>query len=159
MYVSAQQLQAEDGEQALLVETNARMAECLAWSGRVTEALDTADKVVVDAASVDGGAGQLPLLHRVRAMALAACDQRAEAIAAAAASLEAGLERDAPHERAWTLDVMLAVSGVADPELTRQRDALADQLGMVALPPAVAGRPADAIVVPELSGSTGLRSS
>lgn len=159
MYVSAQQLQAEDGEQALLVETNARMAECLAWSGRVTEALDTADRVVIEAASVDGGAGQLPLLHRVRAMALAACDHRDEALAAAEASLAAGLERDAPHERAWTLDVMLAVSGVADPELIRQRDALADQLGIVTLPPAVAGRPADAIVVPELSGSTGLRSN
>src|SRR5205823_14401092 len=75
MYLSAQQLQSEDGEQALLVETRARMAECLAWSGRVTEALQAATDALTTAATVEGASAQVALLHRARAIALAALDR------------------------------------------------------------------------------------
>ena len=150
LYLSARRLQAEDGEQALLVETNARMAECLVWCGRPAEALEMADKALAATASVDGAAAQVPLLQRVRAMALAALDREDEATAAAADSLAASLERDAPHERVWTLNVVLALATSPDHELIEQRDALADQLGIVDLPPAVAGTPVDTVVVPDL---------
>lgn len=149
MYLSARRLMVEDGEQVPLVETNARMAECLAWSGRAGEALDLADTVVASAVSVPGAAVQLPLLHRVRAMALASLGRRPEARTAAELSLAAALERDAPHERVWTLDVLSALGEHVDARLIEERDTMAAALGMVALPPAVAGEPPETVVVPD----------
>jgi tetratricopeptide (TPR) repeat protein len=143
VYLSARRLQAEDGEHGLLLETDARIAECLAWAGQPDQALERAQATLATAAGADGAAGLLPLLHRVRAVALAGLGRHDEAVTAAGASVAAAVGRDAPHERAWTLDVMLAVDPAAGPDVRQQRDALAQRLGIVAFPPAVAGIPGE----------------
>ena len=154
MYLSARRLQAEDGEHALLLETNARVAECLVWCGRMQEALDTADRGVASAATVDGGGALLPLLHRVRSMAFAALGESGAAVQAARESLAAALDRDAPHELVWTLDVLLRVDPAAGRAEAEQRDVHVARLGIVALPIACAGRSAEVLVLPDLDAPT-----
>jgi class 3 adenylate cyclase/tetratricopeptide (TPR) repeat protein len=145
LYSSARRLQHEDGEQSLLLETDARIAECLAWCGRSSEALERAQATLATVSGVRGAGGLLPLLHRVGALALSQLGRHDEALQEVAAALAAAEARDLPHEVAWTLDLLLALDPPA--AVRERRNALAQQLGFTAFPPRVAS--AVEIVLPD----------
>ena len=133
-----------DGEQAEVVETDARIAECLALRGEFDAALVAADDALAKASAGPGLPPQIPLLQRVRGFALFAERDVDGALAALDASLSAARERNARHEIAWTLHALAAVHAAlpgaepanAEPladDAAAERVALFDQLGIVAV--------------------------
>ncbi len=123
------------GEQAELLETDARLAECLLLRGDFDEALRAADSALQRVASMSGLLAQIPSLQRVRGLALAYLGHRENAFDALRISLQAARERSALHEVAWTLDALLmarARAGLAsDDVMSAERARLFDQLGIV----------------------------
>ncbi|MDQ1680540.1 MAG: hypothetical protein QOI42_1399, partial [Frankiaceae bacterium] len=135
-YAAARALQKADGEQTLLLETDVRIAECIAWQGAYGAALQAAGEVLVAIAGAPGASGLLPQAHRVHGLALAGLGDLGGAEAAVRAGIAAARERRAPHEVAWSLDVLLTVidaAGAPDASVAAERDAIAGQLGIVDL--------------------------
>ena len=121
-----------DGEHAEVLETDARIAECLVLQGRAATALDAADAAIGRAASLAGSGAQLPLLHRVRGLALAQLGDLRLARAALDESLRIAQSRNALHEVAWTLDALIqTASGDPDQDWVREHDLLVQRLGIV----------------------------
>ena len=77
------------GAHEKLLEATARKAECLLLSDEVTAALAVADEGLVQARSLGGVPAQIPLLQRVRGVALARMDRRDGARRALEESLSA----------------------------------------------------------------------
>lgn len=124
-----------DGEHAEVLETDARLAECLLLQGNASLALDAANAGLARAPSAAGVLPQVPLLQRVRGVALAQLGRYDDAFAALDASLSAAEERRARHEVAWTLAAFVAARRAAgqpaDDALTGRRAELFSQLGIV----------------------------
>jgi tetratricopeptide (TPR) repeat protein len=150
-YAAARTLQVADGEQVLLLETDVRIAECLAWQGMYGAALQAAADALARLESVHGASGLVPLVHRVRGLALGGLGDVGGGMAALRSSISAARERSAPHEVAWGLDVLLMLAdaasdgsaGSADADgagspagadADAERLALADMLGITAFP-------------------------
>ena len=89
----------DDGE---MLETDARIAECLVFQGSSERALERADRGLRDARALGGVPAQLPLLHRARGYALVQLGRFDEARAALTASMEAAQARQAEFETALT---------------------------------------------------------
>jgi class 3 adenylate cyclase/tetratricopeptide (TPR) repeat protein len=131
-YAQAREGFVGDGEHAEVLETDARIAECLVLQGRSAAALEAADVAIQRAAGLAGSGAQLPLLHRVRGLALAQLGDLGRSRAALVESLRIARSRDALHEVAWTLDALIqTTAGDAEPDWVRERDALVERLGMV----------------------------
>jgi predicted ATPase/class 3 adenylate cyclase len=132
-----------DGEQAEVVETDARIAECLALRGDFAAALRAADDALAKASAGPGLPPQIPLLQRVRGFALFAEGDASGAFAALDASLSAARERNARHEIAWTLHALSTVRALAGSapvgaellsgDAAAERVALFEQLGIAAV--------------------------
>jgi len=128
-----------DGEQAEVVETDARVAECLLLAGRPGEALDAVDRVL---AEVPPGRraelGQLALLQRVRALALGAQGRRGDALAGLEQSVATARTRGATYDLAWGLRALRdlhASAGTPAPDgVAEEQAALFARLGVVAEP-------------------------
>jgi class 3 adenylate cyclase/tetratricopeptide (TPR) repeat protein len=128
-----------DGEAAEVLESDARIAECLLLQGDFRSALATADAALNTASTIGSLLPQVPLLQRVRGLALAGTDESDDALVVLDASLASARARTARHEIAWTLQAIEHVrvtAGMAppSPELIAERAALFDQLGIVAVP-------------------------
>jgi class 3 adenylate cyclase/tetratricopeptide (TPR) repeat protein len=140
-----------DGEQSELLESDARIAEALLLQGSYVASLDAADEAMTRASSNSAVLPQIPLLQRVRGLALAALGDRDEAQAALEASLVSARERHASHEIAWTLHALNALHDVhgfrsADPAMVAEQAALLEQLGIVTIAgPAMTSSSASAV--------------
>ena len=86
------------GSRADALEASARMAECLLLSGESNGALDRADRSLRLAQDLGGVPPQIPLIHRVRALALARLGQTGAAGDALQQSLRAARGRGAEYE-------------------------------------------------------------
>jgi class 3 adenylate cyclase/tetratricopeptide (TPR) repeat protein len=94
------------GSHGEALDAQARMAECLLLSGKPAEALSTADDALARAQSLGGVASQLPLLQRIRGVALAHLGNARAAMDALEQSLRAARTRRAEFEIALTLRAM-----------------------------------------------------
>jgi class 3 adenylate cyclase/tetratricopeptide (TPR) repeat protein len=150
-----------DGEQVEIFETDARIAECHLLAGDGRRALDLADATLVRAAAMPGVAAQLPLLHRVRGLALGLLGDAPAAFAALDDSLATARRRDAQHEVAWTLHAQCTLaSALGAPlpsSLATERDRLFAALGVVAVadPPFTTLKPTVVRLPEPRSGSRG----
>jgi tetratricopeptide (TPR) repeat protein len=127
-----------DGEQAEVLETDARLAQCLLLQGSFAQALATADATLAVTSSGGAVLPQVPLLQRIRGVALARLGEVDAAFEAFEASLASARERRARHEIAWTLHAIAFARPAAglppiDDDLRAERDLLFTQLGIVAV--------------------------
>ena len=125
------------GSHGEALEAQARMAECLLLSGKPAEAFSTADDALARAQNLGGVASQLPLLQRVRGVALAQLGDRQAAMDALGQSLHAARTRRAEYEIALTLRVMAEYGESDDDVRAEQRRTAAvtlDKLGVVWTP-------------------------
>lgn len=134
LYTQARQGFAADGEHAEVVETDARIAECLVFRGDAQRALVATDLALARADAVDATAS-LPLLHRSRGLALVQSGDRDSGYAALQESLRIARARGAEHEAAWTLDALLSTFPDLDEQtrLADERDTLLRRLGIIAV--------------------------
>jgi class 3 adenylate cyclase/tetratricopeptide (TPR) repeat protein len=102
------------------------LAEAEAYAGDPRRALEIAERLI------DGADRALPLLHRVRAIALARVGDAAAGDALALA-LALARERDALYETALGLDLAESLWW-PDPRRTRERDVILARLGVRRLP-------------------------
>jgi tetratricopeptide (TPR) repeat protein len=94
------------GARSDVVETDARVAECVVVSGDARRALQLADDALARAAAQSASHSQAPLLERVRGWALLGLGDTTAADQAFNASLDAARRRDAVFEEAVTLDAL-----------------------------------------------------
>jgi tetratricopeptide (TPR) repeat protein len=125
-----------DGEHAEVLETDARIAECLVLQGAFADARAAADDALARASSNSAVLPQIPLLQRVRGLALANLGDVEAAVGALEASLSGAHERRARHEEAWTLHALVTLRRTIDldsvDETVEERQAaLFEQLGIV----------------------------
>ncbi len=132
---SAREDYVRDGEHGEVLETDARLAECLLLSGAFEAALSAADDALTRAAPSAAILPQVPVLQRVRGLALACLGNHPAALGSLESSLAGARERQARHEVAWGLHALLAVREAAgisgDPAIATECAALLDQLGIV----------------------------
>lgn len=126
-----------DGEHAEVLETDARLAECLVLQEEFSAALAAVDDALARASTNAGVLTQIPLLQRVRGLALAGMGDVAGGLSALEASLSGAHERRAQHEVAWTLHALIAVRRAAgmpsDEAALAEQTALFDQLGIASV--------------------------
>jgi hypothetical protein len=138
-------LYAEAGESAEAVRTHASIAECLVLEGRPEAAIELVDETRRLVAEAEGVAGVRSMLPRSRGWALLQLGRFAEARAELDESLAVGRQADpdfglksADYEVALTLDALVHLGTLTDDpalvEYARERDAIAERLGIVALP-------------------------
>jgi tetratricopeptide (TPR) repeat protein len=132
------------GAHEKLLEATARKAECLMLSGEVVEALALADDGLVQARSLGGVPAQIPLLQRVRGVALGKTGDRQAAQQALDHSLVAARARGAEYEVALSslvmAEVQIEASAADREELRRGAEATLAKLGVVS-PPDLLGSP------------------
>jgi class 3 adenylate cyclase/tetratricopeptide (TPR) repeat protein len=132
------------GAHEKLLEATARKAECLLLSGEVAAALAVADEGLVQARSLGGVPAQIPLLQRVRGVALARTDRNDSAREALEESLSAARGRGAEYEVALSSLVMAELGIDADAvdrqELRRRAEATLSKLGVVSPPDLLGAR-------------------
>ena len=98
LYDSARRYLVDAGEQAEVHLVDALRAECLALAGQSADALAAADGLLAEALAGRGLPPTVPLLHRIRAAALAALGRPAEAADALGQSVQtARRARGAPR--------------------------------------------------------------
>jgi ATP/maltotriose-dependent transcriptional regulator MalT len=126
------------GEHGELIETDARIAECLVLQGKPAEALEFVTQTLARVAATPGVAPQLPLLHRVRGYAHVQLGDLTTARVAMEESLDAARARGAEHEEALTLEALNQLDSALglpiDAAREEARAALFDRLGIVATP-------------------------
>jgi class 3 adenylate cyclase/tetratricopeptide (TPR) repeat protein len=132
----ARELSRKVGSQAEVMETDARIAECLLLGDEARAALELATRTVDRARGTDGVAAQAPMLLRVRGVALALLDRSDEAAEALEESLRTARARGAEFEVALTLQAIARTSsgphGTADIEA--EMASIVRRLGIVSLP-------------------------
>jgi hypothetical protein len=122
------------GNRGVALETGARWAEAELLAGHLDAALARADAEIAQAAAMGGGP-QLPLLHRVRGVALARAGELKRAGLALQASLDVARLRQVDFELALTLKVV-AQLGLEETELAsdaaeKESQRILDGLGVV----------------------------
>ena len=126
------------GEVGEVVETEARVAECLLFRGDGAAALAKAEEALGSAEALGREAPQGPLLHRIRGFALMQLGRLEDAATALHESLDAAERRRADYEVAFTLSALGRLArrrGEApDPDQEAKARALMDELGVVWTP-------------------------
>jgi tetratricopeptide (TPR) repeat protein len=121
-----------------VLETDARIAECLLYDGRWQEALDVIDRALEQANRVGGTTAQAPMLYRLRSWASLQAGKPSEAEADLAISLKHARARGADYEVALTLNVRSALARYqgANPEPGEEAEQheILSRLGVVYLP-------------------------
>jgi tetratricopeptide (TPR) repeat protein len=122
------------GDEPEELESDVRIAECLAMQGRAAEALELAAEAVARSETLGGPA--TPQLQRVRGCALAQLGRLAEAREALDESVAGARGREAEYEEALALQALArigAIEGSSDaPELEARSRAIFERLGVVA---------------------------
>lgn len=142
------------GSHARLLEAGARWAESRLLAGDIEGARVRAE-TELEQARVLGAVAPLPLLHRVRGVALARTGDRQGAAEALSRSLEAARSDHVDYEVALTLGVMAALGledgGRAPEDLAQESDHILRLLGVVWVPDLLAPDPGAPPVVAEPS--------
>ncbi len=138
------------GSHARSLEAGARWAECRLLAGDVEGARVRAE-TELEHARVLGAVAPLPLLYRVRGVALARAGDRHGAAEALSRSLEAARSDHVDYEVALTLGVMAALGledgGRAPEDLAQESDGILRALGVVWVPDLMAPDPGSPAVV------------
>jgi class 3 adenylate cyclase/tetratricopeptide (TPR) repeat protein len=125
------------GSHGELLETDARIAECLVLQGCAEEALERSTGALQRAASLGGVHPAVPALHRTRAYALMQMVRLDEANAALEESLRAGRRRKADYEVALTLRAALELASLQGirptPEIEDESRAILERLMVAAI--------------------------
>ena len=108
------------GAQTESLETTARMGECLLMAGEVGSALELSREALQRAETLGGVVMQLPLLHRVRGVALARHGDLESARESLLHSLGASRTRNADYDTALTLNMLIAFGLSSDTERDRE---------------------------------------
>jgi class 3 adenylate cyclase/tetratricopeptide (TPR) repeat protein len=122
------------GVQRLAFWASARIAECRLLSGEAQAALTLAEQLVDARDAVPGSNEALPLLHRVRGVALYRLGDDPLGAAAFDKSLEAAQSLGYTYETALTLRVMSHFDASRGEELLAESDALLRALGVADAP-------------------------
>jgi tetratricopeptide (TPR) repeat protein len=137
------------GAASLVLETDARIAECLLFEAKADDVLEIVDGALRRAEAMGGMGAQVAMLHRLRGYALA---QRAAFEAASAAfdqSLAIARARDAAFELALTLRAKCELAALTGdpsaPACEQESEAIFTQLDVVHVPRVPLPRPATAI--------------
>ena len=142
------------GRHARSLEAGARWAECRLLAGDVEGALIRAEAELEHARAL-GAVGPVPLLHRVRGVALARTGDRRGAAAALSQSLEAARSDHVDYEVALTLRVMadlgLHHAGQPPGDLAQEGDRILEALGVVWVPDLLTAGPDPMAVAPDPS--------
>lgn len=121
-----------------VLETDARIAECLLFGGQWEEAQEVIERALIEANQVGGTTAQAPMLYRLRSWASIQAGKPAEAAADLAISLQHGRARGADYEVALTLNVRSALVRVLgenpDPLEEAEQHEILSRLGVVFLP-------------------------
>jgi len=121
-----------------VLETDARIAECLLFGGQWQEAQEVIERALVQANQVGGTTAQAPMLYRLRSWAAIQAGKPTEAAADLAISLQHGRARGADYEVALTLNVRSALVRVLgenpDPAEEAEQHEILSRLGVVFLP-------------------------
>jgi tetratricopeptide (TPR) repeat protein len=119
-----------------VLESDARIAECLVAHGRWAQALALAETGLDHSRTFGAAPPQRALLHRVRGTALMRLGDLGAARASLEASLDAGRVRHDDYEIALTLQVMSDLAerelGERDIELDAESRSILDRLGVIA---------------------------
>ena len=127
----------EMGDDGEVLETEARIAECLMLQGDLARALAACDTALRQARALGGVPPQLPLLHRVRGWCLMRMGRVEEVDGALEESLRAARSRHAEFEIALSLYARAAlarVRGGRDEQAEHESRAILDRLGVVRVP-------------------------
>jgi tetratricopeptide (TPR) repeat protein len=132
----ARDLSREIGDQPEELETDVRIAECLAMQGLSSESLGLATEALARSEALGGPA--TPQLQRVRGSALAQLGRLLEAREALEESVVGARDREAEYEEALALQGLArigAIQGSSDaPGLEAHHRAILERLGVVAAP-------------------------
>jgi tetratricopeptide (TPR) repeat protein len=132
----ARDLNHEIGDEPEELESDVRIAECLAMQSRAAEALELATEALARSETLGGPA--TPQLQRLRGCALAQLVRLAEARQALEESVAGARGREAEYEEALALQGLArvaAIEGSSDaPELDARYRAIFERLGVVAAP-------------------------
>jgi class 3 adenylate cyclase/tetratricopeptide (TPR) repeat protein len=132
----ARDLNHEIGDEPEELESDVRIAECLAMQRRSTQALELATEALTRSETLGGPA--TPQLQRVRGCALAQLGRLSEAREALQESVAGASGREAEYEEALALQALArigAIDGSLDtPELEARYRAILERLGVVAAP-------------------------
>jgi tetratricopeptide (TPR) repeat protein len=132
----ARDLNHEIGDEPEELESDVRIAECLAMQGRSTKALELATEALGRSERLGGPA--TPQLQRVRGCALAQLGRLSEAREALEESLAGASERGAEYEEALALQGLSRIAAIEAnsdaAELEARYRAIFERLGVVAPP-------------------------
>ena len=132
----ARDLNHEIGDQPEELESDVRIAECLAMQGRASEALELATEALARSETLGGPA--TPSSNGFRGCALAQLGRLSEAREALEESVAGARGREAEYEEALALQGLArigAIEGSSDaPELDARYRAIFERLGVVAAP-------------------------
>jgi ATP/maltotriose-dependent transcriptional regulator MalT len=134
LYRAARGFYQEVGVASLEVLVDGLESECLLAEGRAGDAFTMVDGALARARRSGAMATSLPLLLRVRGLALLARGEESEGLADLHACLATARDQKAVHEVAFTLEALLAHDPNAPSALRRQwrseRETLAERLGL-----------------------------
>jgi tetratricopeptide (TPR) repeat protein len=126
------------GYRSFVFEVEVRMAEALVGAGDPEAALERARRALRVASELGGIPARVPLLHRVRGMALVALGRLAEARPAFEVSAVMARARQSQHEVGLTLHVLAELDRLeglpVDPSLGAESEAILAQLDLVRFP-------------------------
>ncbi|HET7309491.1 MAG TPA: tetratricopeptide repeat protein, partial [Actinomycetota bacterium] len=132
----ARDLNHEIGDEPEELESDVRIAECLAMQGRSKQALELSTEALARSETLGGPA--TPQLQRVRGYALAQLGRLSEAREVLEESVAGARSREAEYEEALALQALArigAIEGSPDaPELEARYRAIFERLGVVAAP-------------------------
>jgi class 3 adenylate cyclase/tetratricopeptide (TPR) repeat protein len=126
------------GAGSLVLETDARMAECLLFQGKPSEVLRIVSDALARAEAMGGMGAQVAMLHRLRGYAFAQRGEYERASDALDRSLEIARARDAEFELALTLrakcDIAAVTGDPSAPACEEESEAIFSRLDVVRVP-------------------------
>ena len=132
----ARDINHEIGDQPEELESDVRIAECLAMQGRASEALDLSTDALARSETLGGPA--TPQLQRVRGCALAQIGRLPEAREALEQSVAGARGREAEYEEALALHALARIGAIErssnTPDLQARYRAIFERLGVVVAP-------------------------
>jgi tetratricopeptide (TPR) repeat protein len=132
----ARDLNHEIGDEPEELESDVRIAECLAMQGRSTQALELSTEALARSETLGGPA--TPQLQRVRGCALAQLGRLPEAREALEESAAGARAREAEYEEALALQGLARIGAIEESsdaaELEVRYRAIFERLGVVTVP-------------------------
>lgn len=136
LYDQARAGQLDVGDQVGVIETDARIAECLIFRGDSLDALELVGEALAKDDTMGGVSVQAPLLHRLRGQALMQLGRIDEARPSLEESLRTANARNASFDEALTLRALAQlaeIAGASDAEARRRSEQILTELDVVSV--------------------------